>query len=552
MKFSEYNQSDITKKIESGHKLVKDDFDENTLFFEGDHYQDGNGWSGALPFDSKNRTSTLAKIQALFTSQNVISEVVERMNSAVLGKDPEWNIHLKRALKEEEKPTDKEQEVIDETEQLMNEWWNTYDIHGELIKYLNFVALGSKAVLRIYVPSSFAKDNVIASGDFQEQLAKIRVEAISVDKATVYTDRALGESAGMLSYKEEDDNLVAEICYVDDKGKTILKTFTDNKENESDPFNLDGNLLMYQTDVNLFVTLQVRQLQKAVNKAYTMMNSNLDNGFLERIFLNAEPPGTWTTDESGKQTFVPDNLELGANMTNFISGAVLTDSEGKETITKPSVVFREPVSNESFITAKETAYEGILEQVHQKHSLISGDASPSGESRIQALVDFMKSCDPFKSAMDKAGKWLIETVMYLAFDLANEESKIEEYTADFMCRLDVGHLPAEMRNQIIKEYESGFLSRETAMSMLGVDDVDAEISRIDSATMEVKEILGIMNDSRIMPKTVVIELFQKLVEDKSILSALVDGEKKTALEGELESILVSKQQEDTLLSQLGV
>jgi hypothetical protein len=552
MKFSEYNQSNITDKIETIYSSVKDDFTVNTLFFEGDHYQGGNGWSGALPQNQTNRASTLTKIQALFTSQNVISEVVQRMSSAVLGKEPEWNIHLKRTLKEDESPSESEQEVIDETEQIMNEWWNTYDIHGELIKYLIFVSLGSKAVLRIYIPSSFTKDSVIESGDFKDQIAKIRVEAIPVDKATVYTDRALGQSAGMLSYKEDDEAIVAEICYLDEDGKTILKTFTDNEQSEGDPFNLGGNLLMYQTGVNLFVTLQVRQLQKAVNKAYTMMNSNLDNGFLERIFLNAEPPGTWETDEDGKQTFVPDELELGANMTNFVSGAILSDAEGKETITNPSVVFRDPVKNDTFVTAKETAYEGILEQVHQKHSLISGDASPSGESRIQALVDFIKSCNPFKSAMNKAGKWLIETVMYLAFDLANEDSKIEEYSADFMCRIDIGHLPAEMRNQIIKEYESGFLSRETAMSMLGVDDIDSEMSRIDSATMEVKEILNIMRDSDIMPKTVVLELFDKLIEDKAILSNLSSAEKKAAIEGEIELIIAGKQQESSLLDSLNL
>lgn len=554
MDFSQYGKSDIEKKIDANYATVKDDLELNDKFYEGDHYQEGQGWRGALPTDASDRGKTLEKIKALFSSQNVIKEVSNRLIGAVIGKDPEWNIHLTRPMKEEDKPTDQEIKNIDESEQALNEWWKTYKLHSELEDYLTMLLLGKKAVLRIYVPSKFIENGVIENdSDLLVQLNKIRVEAISPEKATVFTDSITGDTAGMLSYKPEEGEPVVEICWIDEKGLTVLKKIVGENEETSDPINLDGNLLMYEADVDLFITEQIRQLQMIVNKSVTMLNSNLDAGFLERIFTNAMPNGRWETNEEGVEIFIPGPMSIGVNTTNFLNGIETIDEDGKVKITTPGVHFREPTPNDTYVTAKAIAYTSILEEVQQKHALISGDAAASGESRIQALVDFISSCQTYKAAIEEAGIWLLETVLNFGFAISGREKDIGLYSADFRCRLDTGYLPAEMRKQIIEEYKDGMLSRETAMSMLGVDDVDAEISRIDSATADVKEIFDILNAAGVKPKTIVVELINKMIADKAILADLeADKAKREALKGEIESILAANTQELDFMSQLGL
>jgi hypothetical protein len=551
--FSEYTKTDAEKRINDSFKDYKDDFESNKKFYSGDHYQDGDGWAGALPSTSKDKSATLKKIQALFSSQNVIKEVVCRLRDAVISKDPTWNVHLTRILKEEEGPKDEEQKVIDETEQALTEWWKDYDIHGVLKEYVKIVSIGKKAVLRIYVPATFTDGGNVKSGDFTEQLDKIRVEVVDGNKATVYEDKDEAQSAGLLSYKDEDDNEIIEICYLNEKGETIVRSIIDGKPDDSAPVNLQGNLLMHESGAEMLITKQVRQLNKMVNKAHTMMNGNLDNGFLERIFLNAQPPGKWEKDsETGEDVFKPDPVNVGPNTINFLAGLETEDEDGKKRIATPSVNFREPVPNETFVEAKESAYRSILEEVHQKHALISGDASPSGESRIQALVDFIKSAQEYKSDLDTAGRWLLKTVMYLAWDFAGQASRSEQYSVDFDARIDPGHLPAEMRNQIITEYEKGMLSRETAMAMLGVDDIDAEISRIDTATAHVKEVFEVLEVANIKPKTLMVELINKVIADKEILTDLKEGDKANAIKAEIEAILDRSVQEDDLTGALGL
>lgn len=71
----------------------------NRAFFEGDHWQDGDGWSGPMPKSTEVDFGTVkAEIEKAFISKNAIAECVRRHVSGVLGRDPTWKLATKDSL----------------------------------------------------------------------------------------------------------------------------------------------------------------------------------------------------------------------------------------------------------------------------------------------------------------------------------------------------------------------------------------------------------------------------------------------------------------------
>lgn len=528
-----------TEAINAAISERKEDLSNNQKMLGGDHWLDGEGWRGALPKDSASLQKAMEKIKKLFTSQNVMAEVLSRHISGVLGKDPEWYFVPERAMEETDQPTDDETKLIKETESDLAEWWADSQAHKELIKHAIYMLSAEHSVMRIFIPAAHIEEGKVKSGTFSDQLSKIRVQAVKPDSATVKDYPDEGITIGYFKFKDSEDNDKTEITYVNESGQTVIKIVGDESEYTGE---LGGRLSMFESRRTLFLTRQIREQNGVVNKAHTMLSGNLDSGFLERTFLNAQAPGKWEKQEDGSEKFVPEPIQVGSGTTNFIVGVETEDEDGKKRLSNASVHFREPVPADTFIESKDHAYRAILEEARQKHALIAGDASPSGESRVQALGDFIESLNESKTEIDAAGLWLIETVAAMAYDLAGESGKFEQIRGEFRCRLSPGPLPASLIKEIITQYEKGLLPREDAMAMLGVDDVDAAISRIDTGTEYAKEILDIMDRVNIKPPTLVKHLFKVIQQDQDILSDLKEDE-KTSIQTEIDEILNRKAQE---------
>jgi hypothetical protein len=73
---------------------------------------------------------------------------------------------------------------------------------------------------------------------------------------------------------------------------------------------------------------------------------------------------------------------------------------------------------------------------------------------------------------------LIETALSLAAIFMGQPGRYDSLRATFDSRLDTGPLEAAERSEILAEVAAGALSLETALSLLGHDDVDAELARI--------------------------------------------------------------------------
>ena len=247
------------------------------------------------------------------------------------------------------------------------------------------------------------------------------------------------------------------------------------------PLDLGGRLTIYALRRDPLITPQVRQQQRLLNLAKTMLGRNVVlGGFLERIILNAQLPGTIAVDSAtGLKTFTPDPLKLGAGTTNVFAGLPITDEGGRVTgYATPSVIYRDPVPVTTFEETARSAYLGILEETQQLYAAIAGDATASGESRAQARADFTLSLGDTIAQVEQAGRWLIETALALAAAFSGQAGRYEALRATFSCRVDTGPITADEQDQTRQNVAANLLSEESGMERIGVADVDAEKTKI--------------------------------------------------------------------------
>ncbi|HEU5099214.1 MAG TPA: hypothetical protein VFU22_09355, partial [Roseiflexaceae bacterium] len=391
-----------------------------------------------------------------------------------------------------------EQALIDEAAAVLTEWWDERGIHTLLQETVATLLLGKRAVLRLFVPRGALQAGRVPQRALRDALFTIYAHQPDVTGATLLTDPVTQQQAGVHLYTETEllepstGETRAEITAIDEQGRTVLRILGNDNQatEEADPLQLGGKLLLHELKRPLLITEQVRSNQRQLNLAKTMLGRNVvQGGFLERIILNGQVPGEWVDDPSaadGKR-FVPKPFKVGAGTTNFIAGATYQDADGNTQIANPSVVYRDPVSVDTFVATDRTAYQSILEETHQVHALISGDATASGESRKQARADFEQDLLKTKAQVDRAVRWLLETALALAAQFSGQPGRYASLRATCECRLDTGPLSAD-ELRLNQELSGGkqIYSQETAMSRSGVEDTDAEKARIaaDQATAQ--------------------------------------------------------------------
>lgn len=472
-------------------RVTPADYACNAKFYGGDHWQEGAGWIGPQPpLGDPGAAQVMAEIRKAFTSKNAIGEVVERHGNGVVGKEPAWGLTVRRPLKTGQKPNKAEQKLIDEAEALLTEWWDERGIQTLLQEAVATLLLGKRAVLRLFVPRGALTDGRVLQADLHTALFSIYAHQPDVTAATRLTDPATQQQAGVYVYTEAEllapatGETRAEITAIDEQGRTVLRILGNDNQaaEEAEPLDLGGKLLIHELARPLLITEQVRSSQRQLNLAKTMLGRNVvQGGFLERIILNGQLPGDWVDDpsQSSGKRFVPKPFRVGAGTTNFIAGATYQDADGKTQIANPSVVYRDPVPIETFVGTDRTAYQSILEETHQVHALISGDATASGESRKQARADFAQDLLKSKAQVDRAVRWLLETALALAAQFSGQPGRFASLRATCECRLDTGPVSAD-ELRLNQELSGGkqIYSQETAMSRSGVEDVDAEKAKI--------------------------------------------------------------------------
>lgn len=483
--FDELNTRDAADLV-----VIPEGYIDGRAMYDGDMWGEGHSligpgrfWIGPRPLTSDaGYVETLTKIKRALISKNVVAEVTNRHVSAILRRPPVWSLDPVRSLADGEQPTHDEQALIDEATGLLDQWWNTRGALAMLQDAAVNVLLGSRAPLRLYVPSGLLIDGSIPDGDLGESMALIYADPVpSPIVAIVAEDASTRQPIGVYLYTVDKVER-AEIVFTDGPD-TVLKVLSGATDAETFRMDFGGRITMHELKRPALISPQVRQQQMLVNLALTMLGRNVVlGGFLERILLNAQLPGTIERQADGSSRFVPEPLQVGAGTTNVLAGLPVhgdpNDPEKVTSYTTPSVVYRDPVPPDTFIATKAAAYQGILEEVQQLHALISGDAAASGESRKQARADFMSSLADTTTQIEAAGRWLLETLLAMASAFAGQPGRYEGLRAVFTCQIDSGPITAEEQRETRDNVTAGLLSEVTGMARIGVEDTDAEQARI--------------------------------------------------------------------------
>lgn len=465
----------------------------NELFVDGDHWQDSDGWVGPHPQPGDDGfDETMTEIEKAFTSRNVISEVVERHTSFVLGKEPRWSLVPRRPLKEDEEPSNEEQTLIDEAEAALTMWWDERKLHAVLQNLVRQVLWAERSAFRLYVPSGMLTRREAAQGrtvtvvratKLEEALAKLWPDHPSYDQSTVVEDPDTKLLCGVFLYSGNVDGSIdsAELSYVLGE-QTVIRQVGETDDREF-RLNLGRRLPMYEITRPLLITEQIQRAQRALNLACSMLPRNVvTGGFLERVLLNAQMPGHWEKDTDGNPTrFVPEAFATGAGTTAFVSGIEVTDELGKRSLTSPDVKWREPIPVDASIAAKQEHYKDILEEAKQGHIIAGTDSKLGWKSREQLRADSDKALQLTRTPTESAGRWLLETALAMAEAFMGQPGKYTgKLRAEFMCLASSGPISMDEAKDNRDASNGGYLARATAMERNGVDDVDAELSRINN------------------------------------------------------------------------
>ena len=470
-----------------------------TAYVQGDHWQAGAGWVGPWPSDLDTEAQAVrAEIARAFVAQNAIGEVVSRHTSGVIGREPAWGLTVRRPLKPGKAPTRAEQALIDEAEAALTAWWDARMLLTTLQQLTDQLVTTGRATLRLFVPSGMRQDTgrVPPAPDLESALGYLFVDRPLVNAATEVTDPLTQHPGGITRYRAGATLIdptggvdAVELTYTDDAGQTVLRIVRGDTVGDGigGRWPMQGRLLAHTCTRDPLITESVIQLQRQLNLAHTMSGRNVvQGGFLERLILNGQLPGSWVDDPTApigpdgtRRRFVPAALKVGAGRTNFISGQPIRDQSGRVTgYTTPSAVYRDPVSTATFEERAQACYRAILGEAKQLHALISGDSTASGASRVQARADFAKSLMTTATQLQALIRWLIEASLSLAAIFAGTPGRYDSLRATATCHLDTGPLSAEERRLLGDEVDAGRLSLETFLALVGHEDVDAEMQRI--------------------------------------------------------------------------
>lgn len=358
----------------------------------------------------------------------------------------------------------------------------------------------------------------VIAASLEEALDHIFIEVVTAEFGTVYTDLDSQDRIGVVVYYGQGPYpgtvgpRVVEMTYLDGKsddplvergtvirsvstGGVMSVTGTGSAGQPTDQQSVDvaapamalgGRLTHFSIERRPLISHQIVSLQMALNLACSMVPRNVEtSGFLERILLNAQLPGTYETDVNGVRTgrFIPAAYVTGAGITSSVMGAEITQPDETKVLASPSVVFRPPSPVAPTVEAIQALEAEILKEAKQGHAL-GQDQVLSGISREQARADFEKSLGRSQASLNPAGRWLLETALAMAELFAKGDAASSDLSAslraEFECFSDTGPLDAKEIINITGAVEQDILALETAQSALGVEDTNAELAKLNA------------------------------------------------------------------------
>ena len=484
----------------------------NRAFFQGDHWQNGDGWIGPHPdLNDAGYDVGMQEIALIFTSKNVVREATIRHALGVIGRTIQWGFTPIRELNLEggETPTTEELTAVREATKLMRPWLTARKVSSLMRDAVCTLLLSERASVILIVPPGLAVEGpggklLVVADSIEEALGLIWPKHPLPDNATVVVDADTQLAAGVWRYlafqndapaalaegsadtrpiteKEQAD--YASLCYIGADGKTVTRIFRDGEEEaytESE-MDLGGRIPMFEMHRAALITTQVQQGQRALNLAESMIpRTAVTAGFLERLLIDAQMPGDPEVDADGNKTgrWIEKPFFVGAGTTNVVQSTEYVDEEGKVRRANAHMIYREPIPATGPIAASDKHYRSILDETGQLHVVMAGDSNPSGTSRVNARIEYLSTLQLTQSEVEELFRFIVDTTLAMAEALAEKPG---HYTSlircQASCRLDTGPISPQERTAL--EASIGkTLSQETAMMLLGIEDIEAERIRM--------------------------------------------------------------------------
>ncbi|HET7321186.1 MAG TPA: hypothetical protein VFI96_01745 [Longimicrobiaceae bacterium] len=334
-----------------------------------------------------------------------------------------------------------------------------------------------------------------AFSSFAEALSAIEVSAPEPEHAIVLEHPDTGQRAALFTYEEgEQRQKRAELWYQDGE-QTVFRILPEGGEvAEVDRYDWAGELPISEMDGELLLTEVVRRQEAALDFAETnVVKVGETAGFRERYTMNAEPNGIWTTavppgpgphtqetDERGQTLyFHPVPRSMGpATTTDLVGRKVKSDQSGEQRA-NPGVHIADPVDPQFAITGAEYRRARVLQLCHQGHLAMIATGEASGFAYEQARAVFRGDLEWHKSPAEMALLRLLTALVRMADSMTSEPARVlERLRLVVTLTPDAGPISPELRAAVMQEVEKGLRSRESAMGMLGIEDVSAEMEAI--------------------------------------------------------------------------
>jgi hypothetical protein len=425
--------------------------------------------------------------------------------------------------------SDDEQKLVDEAREAYLQFWDEQKPLKQLKIALKNRLLTGRGAIRVYVPAKFVsidaqgKPRARAAKDMNEAIKMIHIEAVEPDQARVAEDSFTRDQLGITKLKRQtkiETFDFLEFSFVDDMNRTFIGIFDKSAGSVpgetgaqgiptpkaelppappsiesaagaqtqaapvsplpeavvlSDPLMLNGKLTLFEMQGEPLITISMRRQQFLCNHGYTMAGFTMtENGVSEMALTNVEMETEAVKLNDGTTKEINKRLKRGGGVVNNFIGVETVEKDGSSKLATPGIHYKEASPIEPMRDGVELAYEAMLQESCQQYAMIAGDATVSGESRVQAISDFFLFSGDFKTDADQLGVWLGETVINYAAILCNRAGAFYSLRHTFESKLQVSLPSPDSRRLNIEEMNAGIKSKARAQMDAGISDPEAE------------------------------------------------------------------------------
>lgn len=416
------------------------------------------------------------------------------------------------------KTQSKNQKKIDEANDLLTNYWDTFRLHKTVMLLTASLIAHNRAVARLLLPEDALDEdedyslndvtngttatNLVQKAALDTAAGEPRVQEVSfasIEEAmnSLTFQTVPLESGGFV--RDEDQRIVGafykytnpiskkmetEVTYWSKaEKKTCVELLNESGTLDVDSrayYEIDGRLTIFEISGAGLVKPDILTHLRAVDHATTMLvMNNSFAGFRERLFLNAAA-ATRTEYRNGERQEVEVPMDSGPGTDAYIQGMPIEDPVTGEIkgFATPNIVYKDPINQDGLIKSISHHVQRILENMHQGHILISGDATTSGTSRQQAVQDHIASINLIEQEVEALLRWMLESLLHFSAHLAGKSNYFEDLKVVVQCRVSALTPTPEERKIVVEEYNSDLRSRENAMTSIGIDDPVAERNQI--------------------------------------------------------------------------